>query len=75
MPKVVLITREGLNIGVWNSRIIRDRTRVVLILPGQFSDVMFSMLGWHRCKELTYPKSYLSHEHRLEGNGEDSLPH
>lgn len=49
--RVVLMTIDGPFVAVWNSRIVRHRTRVV-ILPGQFSDDMIPMLGRHKYDDL-----------------------
>lgn len=44
--RVALITVDGNLVSVWNSRIIKQRTRVI-VLPGQFVQGMLPLLGVH----------------------------
>lgn len=49
--RVAMMTIDGPFVAVWNYRIIRHRTRVV-VLPGQFSDGMIPLLGRHKYDDL-----------------------
>ena len=44
--RVALVTVEGATVSVWFSRIVKERTRL-MVLPGQFSAGMNPQLGKH----------------------------